>query len=609
MLERQWAAAAARADWRGGGGSNEFVNLSDILSFFSRYIISILVCALVGIAGASLYLATSVPIFTARTQILIEPKLPQFMQQQMIEVHLSLDTAQIESQLALLRSQKIAMMVIDELDLAHNPAFVDASGLRLRERLEKLRSLITGAPYTPDTARSDGASDDGLTPAQKAAEVFAGNLDVQRVGVSYAIDIHFKSPNPALAARIANATADAFVREQMENRAVSAREGVAWLEKRIDEAGAQMNKATQIAQEFRATYDYRVDRPEEAAADAARADAPTLEQLEVAAETYRKMYESLLAAYTSAVNQQPFLIANSRVITPAVQPTVQSHPRKRLTLIFGAFAGLMLGVGVAFVRHSLDRTLRTPRQIGEELGLVCTGELPYSGLHKAAGLCEEVIRHPHSPFSTSLRGARAVISLADSGKTRLCIGVTAALPGRVKSAVAGNLAALHAASGMPTLLIDLDSQSTLTRAVQGSLSRIDTKQEAAGAHAAAAAIRTVSPAGFDFMPNEERGAASLALPVNMQDLLKTLDRYKVIVVDLPAYEQGADGLLVCPLLDGVMVVAERGGTPLDSLADLARTLRIANAPILGVLLAHRRRFPRLRMRRTSSVGRPPFRPA
>lgn len=606
MLERQWAAAA-RTEWR--GGSADFVNLSDILSFFRRYIVSILICALVGVVGASLYLATSDRIFTARTQILIEPKLPQFMQQQMVEVHLSLDTAQIESQLALLRSQKIAMMVIDQLDLAHNPVFADSGGSRLGQRLEKLRALATGTPYVAPRAED---MDDGLTPQQKAAEIFAASLDVQRVGVSYAIDIHFKSQDPALAARIANATADAFVREQMENRAASAREGVAWLEKRIDEAGAQMNKATQIAQEFRATYDYRVDRPDEAAGAGSRMDAPTLEQLEVTAETYRKMYESLLAAYTSAVNQQPFLIANSRVITPAVQPTVQSHPRKRLTLIFGAFAGLMLGVGAAFVRHSLDRTLRTPRQIGEELGLVCMGELPHRGFRKAAGLCDEVIRHPHSPFSTGLRGARAVISLADSGRTRLCIGVTSALPGRVKSAVAGNLAALYAASGVPTLLIDLDTQAALTRALQGQLSPagqpFPAGKESEAGHPAQAAIRSGALAGFDFLPNGEPGAHNLALRPNMQALLDTLDRYKVIVVDLPAYEHGADALLVCPLLDGVMVVAERGRAPLDTLADLARTLRIANAPILGVLLAHARRFPGLRLRPRRG-GPPPIRPA
>lgn len=613
MLERQWAAAATRdwpprewptrdwppSDWQ-GRGSAEFVDLSDILSFFSRYVASIMVFALIGIAGASLYLATSDRIFTARTQILIEPKLPQFMQQQMVEVNLSLDTAQIESQLALLRSQKIAMMVIDRLDLTHNPVFADTGGSRLGQRLARLRALMTGVPYVHSRAE-DG--DDRLTPQQKAAEVFAGNLDVQRVGVSYAIDIYFQSLDPALAARIANATADAFVREQMENRAASARDGVAWLEKRIDEAGVQMNKATQIAQEFRATYDYRVDRPDEAAAGGPRADAPTLEQLEVAAETYRKMYESLLAAYTSAVNQQPFLIANSRVITAAVQPRVQSHPRTRLTLIFGAFAGLTLGIGVAFMRHSLDRTLRRPGQIAGELGLVCTGELPHSGLREPAGLFEEVLRHPHSPFSMGLREARAVVSLGDAGRKRLCIGVTAALPARVKSAVAGNLAALYAASGMQTLLIDLDPHGPLTGALEGASLPCAAKGEAAGVRpAAAAAIRTASPAGFDFIPNRQGRAANLSLPANMQDLLKTLDHYKVVIVDLPAYEHGADGLLVCPLLDGVMVVAESDDTPLDSLADLARTLRIANAPILGVLLARRYRLPGLRLSGLSLSG-------
>ena len=290
------------------------------------------------------------------------------------------------------------------------------------------------------------------------------------------------------------------------------------------------------------------------------------------------------------------------------QPPPASLPLRFLHTVpfWGAFAGLMLGVGAAFVRHSLDRTLRTPRQIGEELGLVCMGELPHGGFRKAAGLCDEVIRHPHSPFSTGLRGARAVISLADSGRTRLCIGVTCALPGRVKSAVAGNLAALYAASGAPTLLIDLDTQAALTRALQGQLSPADKGSETS--HPAQAGIRNAALAGFDFLPNGERGAHNLALRPNMQALLDTLDRYKVIVVDLPAYEYGADGLLVCPLLDGVMVVAERGRAPLDTLADLARTLRIANAPILGVLLAHARRFPGLRLR-SRRGGHPPIRPA
>src|SRR5690606_7506901 len=145
------------------------------------------------------------------------------------------------------RSQKIAMMVVEELGLAHDEAFRDTGGPGLGERFARLEALISGKPYVPASVEEAAADQTEAARKQRAADIFSRSLDVQRVGVSYAIDIYFKSQDPALAARIANATADAFVREQMETRAVAAREGVVWLEKRIDEAGAQMNKATQIA--------------------------------------------------------------------------------------------------------------------------------------------------------------------------------------------------------------------------------------------------------------------------------------------------------------------------------------------------------------------------
>ena len=46
--------------------------------------------------GALAYLVTSNPIYSAQTQVLIEPKLPQNLQQQPAEVNL-LDTAQIKA--------------------------------------------------------------------------------------------------------------------------------------------------------------------------------------------------------------------------------------------------------------------------------------------------------------------------------------------------------------------------------------------------------------------------------------------------------------------------------------------------------------------------------
>jgi hypothetical protein len=118
-----------------------------------------------------------------------------------------------------------------------------------------------------------------------------------------------------------------------------------------------MNTATQVAQEFRARHDYSVGRQAGGGSSGEAvdkwdgepdADGPTLEELEVTADTYRKMYESFLHAYTGSVSQQWYPVADARVITPASRPLTASHPRRKLAMIFGALFGLMAGVGLAF---------------------------------------------------------------------------------------------------------------------------------------------------------------------------------------------------------------------------------------------------------------------
>jgi len=45
-----------------------------------------------------------------------------------------------------------------------------------------------------------------------------------------------------------------------------------------------------------------------------------------------------------------------------------------------------------------------------------------------------------------------------------------------------------------------------------------------------------------------------------------------------------DGLAISPLLDGVVVVTEWGKTPLDLISEMLRSLRMAKAFILGVVM-------------------------
>jgi len=562
----------------------DFIKFADIKLFLWRFAPFIAGCAAVGGMLGLFYIVTSDPIYTARTQILIEPKIPQLLQQQSSEINLSLDTSQVETQLAVLRSEKIANMVIDEMDLVDNPEFTSLKGEPLSVRFEKLLALLglTDAKKTavipPEPAIITPDEGDKLDPQfetrRQAIWNFGDGLRVTRAGVSYAIDIWFQARDPGLAAEIANATAAAFVREQLEIRTESASEGLRWLEARINEVRTQMNHATQVAQEFRARHDFSIGGTE-----SGQQTGPTLEELEVTADTYRKMYESLLAAFTSSVNQQPYLIADARVISAATRPLDQSHPRKTLTLAFSITAGLMLGFGLALARQLTDHSLRNNRQIRDELGLEAIGELPAVRFRRGGfGRFLEVQHKPHSTFARSLGDAARAIAMADPAGPPRLVGLISALPTDGKSTVASNLAALMMKSGRRVLLVDADpQQSVLTRHFGKSSGEADDKR------------------GFSFL-------ASSSMPVDellagRSDVLTQLADYQTVIIDLPPLTSDISFREATALLDTVVLVAEWGSTPLEMLTELTGELRAAKVALPGVIMTKVRALSSQRYRR------------
>ena len=131
----------------------------------------------------------------------------------------------------------IAMMVIGELNLMEDAAFNRPRSPSLSSRFERLGTQLVDSLGMRDTADFIGRklnpwAEQEAAPAgsdfesiRRTMNIFSSGLNVSRVGVSYAIEISFSSPDADQAARIANATADAFVREQLQTKAAAAREG------------------------------------------------------------------------------------------------------------------------------------------------------------------------------------------------------------------------------------------------------------------------------------------------------------------------------------------------------------------------------------------------
>ena len=613
------------------------ISRAELMAFALRHSLPIVACVCLGIVLAGLFTMSQSPIFTARTQILIDLKAPTLLDTQGREVQTSLDTAEVESQMTVLRSEMIAGMVIDELGLVDDPEFQGKKPSRLAMLTKKATDLALalgvftpetagdeglGAPkFTPKIAATEGgavvpeadtaaqpaaSSADGIEEDDAAADpsaeanarripiaIFESKLGVNRVSVSYVIEISFNSRDPEKAARIANATAEAYVNEQLLSKIAAMEQGNSWLEARLNELRRKLNAATQAAQAFRARHDYSIDDGTsidpsviigEAGTDVS--EAPTLEELEATADTYRKLYGSVLEAFTSSMQQKSYPYSLVRVITPASPPFNKSSPRTKVTLVFGALAGLLIGIGIAVARQSFDSSIRDARQIRADLGSECLVEVPRIRFRSdVVRSLASVAINPRSRFAEAVGRLKTAIRISAKADGCIAVGITSTLRGEGKSVLASNLGLACVGAGYRTLVVDGDPlRATLSKSLHMP-SRTD-----ASAQPVRPDLGTGSPVQPDrwfdliparFGPSPGEWARSSALTRSWRDYQPA---YEVVIVDLPPIEQAVDVMPALPALDFLIVLAEWGSTPIHAVADAIRMADTIGTPPLGVVL-------------------------
>jgi succinoglycan biosynthesis transport protein ExoP len=176
-------------------------------------------------------------------------------------------------------------------------------------------------------------------------------------------------------------------------------------------------------------------------------------------------------------------------------------------------------------------------------------------------------------------------AVPDQGPIR--IGVVSLLPGEGKSTVAANLAALFAASGSPTLLIDADTRSaSLSRWLAPSARRGLCEALAGEADGVIAFDRGTD---FHFLPlaggEQASPSAELLVSPAAGHLLHHLEaRYATVIVDLPALCSAADARALGRSLDGYVLVGEWGRAPLEAVKEAVTLLRADRVRLLGVVI-------------------------
>lgn len=608
MLERTgWNAARLARYEVEHKPEQDLVSAAVAWSFLRRNFLILAFFTMIGVVIAAAIAYTARPHFTAETRLVIDPNRQQGMRDRNIEGAFTLDNAQVESQIAVIRAEKIAGMVIESLNLQNDPDFQPRPG-RLGTVLTWLGLLSPPKEPTPyERAR--------FTMAQ-----FQDNLQVRRVSMSYAIDVAFRSSDANRAAAIANATVQAYMREQLESKAQALQLGSTWLDQRLVELRVQMIAAAREVQEFKARHDYRLPNGQRSpssvdldAGDKSKNPAMSIEDLETQALTYRKLYESYLKNFTEQLQRQSFPVSDARVVTEATPPLVPSDPRATLMFSLGAAIGALAGFGISLARHNLDQRIRSSQQIRENVGIEYLGDLPRIKASEPYGLLpnglmvsaeqhpknwrrrrERYFSHievtPAAPFSAALMGLRTRIGLGVGRLQIKSIGIVSSNEREGKSTIASNLAVLCAQSGSRTLLVDADLG-------RGQLSQVVAPADASGllqvlqgsVRLENALVRDITP-NLDFLASggppiplsNERLLGSEVMSTLIQEIAHA---YDVVIFDLPALQTSTSALAVGPYLEAMLLVTEWGKTSITATVEGAYWLQAVQARLVGAVIA------------------------
>ena len=460
----------------------------------------ILACwAILGVVLALVYAWTAVPEYTAFADLLMDaPKSPVFKNDTIVADSLAPDASHVESQAEIIRSNAIARAVVDKLKLTDDQEF---TGGRPNFAVALIRTVL-GLSDIPKVGSQEESQ-------RLAALSVQNHLNVRRVGVTYVLEIAYRSTDPEKAARIANAVADAYLLNQLETKYEATKRASVWLQERLDGLRNQSAEAEKAVQDFKAqnnivdtgnhtllsdhqlqelnsqlviatantaemrakverveavlkspepnqalgtgtvadalgntvilhlrqqfldarqreadissrfganhvsavnlrndmlelqrsmvlelrrigdSYrsDYEIAKTREDSirsslqdlvkqADSGGAAQVNLKALESSASTYRTMFENFLQRYTEAVQQQSFPVSDAQIISRADPPLGKSFPKTTLLTLLGVLVGSGCGFAHSIIVRNLDRTIRTPLELEEKLGLDCLSLIP-----------------------------------------------------------------------------------------------------------------------------------------------------------------------------------------------------------------------------------------
>lgn len=312
------------------------------------------------VAGA-VWAAIPARRFTAEATLLLTPSSRVDLMEKSSQAGANAtDPFTVRSEVDVVKSDELCRKVIRQLGLIDNA------------ELNEPTPLVLGLRWVKSALHlSARAEDELLDRAEQEMDAAIGDyqsrLTVANDGRSNTLQVQFAAPSPALAAKIANAHAQAYLAEQGARRVERTKQIVASLRSELVARAQELVSAEAKLQNFR-----RSVVSGESGAD----NEGELRALEVAATANKNAYEAVLSYFNIALAQQNIGTGEAFVISPAY-PSIRAKSRKRMLLLgAGVLMAIGLGVGTALLLDVRSAGARSARGLPSSDPLAQEAGLP-----------------------------------------------------------------------------------------------------------------------------------------------------------------------------------------------------------------------------------------
>ncbi|MCW2931476.1 MAG: capsular biosynthesis protein [Actinomycetia bacterium] len=277
-------------------------------------------------------------------------------------------------------------------------------------------------------------------------------------------------------------------------------------------------------------------------------------------------------------------------VTPADVPTAPSSPKPVQDAVVGLIAGLVLGLGAAFLRDTLDDSLTSGEAVERVTGAPVLATVPLVNSWRRSVAADMVANSdPTSVAAEAYRSLRTSLQFARQDRELRSFLITSPCAGDGKTATVVNLGAVFAHTGEKVVMVMCDLRRPQLAAVPtgadghadlfGVLTGRRSLEEALVPVAGTEGLWSLSTRTLTSNP------AELLNGRRMRDVLAELsERFDVVLIDSPPVLPVADAMILTSHADAVLLVVASGQTRRADLRHASEKLAQGSAPVVGVVL-------------------------